>query len=202
MDVTALVMAGGRGLRFGLPDEKPLIKFGGKPMIQHVIEALKNTSKVKDIVVAVTEHTPKTAAFVRKMSLKVLQTPGEGFCSDIRYAVKTLNLGIVLVIGADLPLISSNIIDDILTRYEQCKKPALTVTAPIETYTRLGLSVSYALEINGRKLVPLCINVVDGKMIDEGRLDEEVLVIEDEKAVVNINTLNDLKVAERIRFRK
>jgi GTP:adenosylcobinamide-phosphate guanylyltransferase len=40
--------------------------------------------------------------------------------------------------------------------------------------------------------------VVDGKMIDEGRLDEEVLVIEDEKAVVNINTLNDLKVAERI----
>jgi adenosylcobinamide-phosphate guanylyltransferase len=201
MDATALVMAGGRGLRLGLPEEKPLIKVGGKPMIQHVIEALKNANKVKDIIAAVTKHTPNTAAFARKMSVKVLQTPGEGFCSDIKYAVKALNLGIVLVIGADLPLISSNIIDNVITYYEQCKKPALTVMAPAEIYTRLGLSISCIFEINGGRLVPLCINVINGKMIDEEILDEEILIIEDERAVVNINILNDLKVAEHIMYK-
>jgi adenosylcobinamide-phosphate guanylyltransferase len=198
MGVTALVMAGGRGLRLGIPEEKPMIKVGGKPMIQRVVEALKSASKVEDIVVAVTEHTPKTAAFVRGMSIKVLQTPGEGFCSDVKYAVKTLNLGVVLVIGADLPLISSDIIDMIITHYEQCRKPALTVMAPLEIYTRLGLSVSYIFEINGKKLVPLCINMIDGRMINEEKLDEEILVIEDEKAIVNVNTLNDLKIAKHI----
>jgi GTP:adenosylcobinamide-phosphate guanylyltransferase len=33
-------------------------------------------------------------------------------------------------------------------------------------------------------------------MIDRERLDEEILIIEDERAVVNINTIDDLKVAE------
>jgi GTP:adenosylcobinamide-phosphate guanylyltransferase len=68
--------------------------------------------------------------------------------------------------------------------------------APLEIYTRLGLSTSYTVDINGRKLVPLCINVIDGRMIDRERLDEEILIIEDERAVVNINTIDDLKVAE------
>jgi GTP:adenosylcobinamide-phosphate guanylyltransferase len=33
-------------------------------------------------------------------------------------------------------------------------------------------------------------------MIDRERLDEEILIVEDERAVVNINTIDDLKVAE------
>jgi adenosylcobinamide-phosphate guanylyltransferase len=102
----------------------------------------------------------------------------------------------VLVIGADLPLISSEIIDMVISHYKQCKKPALTVMAPLEIYTRLGLSTSYTVDINVRKLVPLCINVIDGRMIDRERLDEEILIVEDERAVVNINTIDDLKIAE------
>jgi GTP:adenosylcobinamide-phosphate guanylyltransferase len=33
-------------------------------------------------------------------------------------------------------------------------------------------------------------------MIDRERLDEEILIVEDERAVVNINTIDDLKIAE------
>jgi adenosylcobinamide-phosphate guanylyltransferase len=201
MDITALVMAGGKGSRLGLSEEKPLIKVGGKPMIQRVIEALSRANKVKDIVVTTTRYTPSTATFVRRMSIKVLQTPGEGFCLDMKYAIKSLNLRVALVIGADLPLISSDIIDKIIMHYEQCGKPVLTVMAPAEIYKRLGLSISCVFESNGNKLVPLCINIINGGMIDKERLDEEILIIEDERAIVNVNTLNDLKIAEYIMYK-
>jgi len=40
-------------------EEKPLIKVGGKLMIQHVLEALKGATKVDGIVVAVSKHAQK-----------------------------------------------------------------------------------------------------------------------------------------------
>jgi len=42
MGVTALVMAGGKGTRMALPEEKPLLTVGGKPVIEHVLAALEN----------------------------------------------------------------------------------------------------------------------------------------------------------------
>lgn len=45
MGVTALVMAGGRGTRMRLAEEKPLVKVRGKPVIEYVIAALKNAKK-------------------------------------------------------------------------------------------------------------------------------------------------------------
>jgi adenosylcobinamide-phosphate guanylyltransferase len=200
MDVTALLMAGGKGTRLKTKGEKPLIKVCGKPMIQHVLEALKGTAKVEDIIVAVSRHTPKTAAFVRKQALKVLQTPGRGFCLDAKYAIKKLKLGTVLTICADLPLITSEFIDKVITFYEQCKKPALTVMAPQELYIKHGLSVNYVFNVKGKSLIPIGVNVVNGKRIGEKNLDEEILVIDDVKVAVNVNTLDDIRIAEQILY--
>jgi len=196
MGVTTLLMAGGEGTRLKPEDEKPLLKVGGKPMIEHVLNALKEAKKVEEIIVAVSEHTPKTAAFARKLSLKVLQTPGNGFCLDARYAIKKLKLGTVLTICADLPLVTSEFVDEVITRYEQCNKPALAVMVSLEIYTQLGLSTDYVFKIEGKNLVPAGINVIDGKRIGENELDEEILVVDDEKVAVNVNTLQDLRVAE------
>ena len=40
MKVPALIMAGGKGKRIGLPVEKPLLPFLGKPLIDWVAEAV------------------------------------------------------------------------------------------------------------------------------------------------------------------
>ena len=40
MKVPALIMAGGKGKRMGLPTEKPLLPFLGKPLIDWVVEAV------------------------------------------------------------------------------------------------------------------------------------------------------------------
>lgn len=196
MGVTALLMAGGRGTRLKARCEKPLLDICGKPMIQWVLESLKGAKKVDDIIVAVSKHTPKTAEFVRKRALKVFQTPGMGFCYDARYAIRKLKVDTVLTICADLPLITSEFVDKVITRYERSKKPALTVMAPLETYTSHGLSADHTFNINGRKLVPLGVNIVDGKRIMEKKLDEEVFIVDNVEPVVNVNTSRDKRIAE------
>jgi len=198
MGVTALVMAGGKGTRMKSGEEKPLLRVGDKLLIEHVLNALREAKKVDEIVVAVSEHTPKTAIVVKRFSVKVLKTPGKSFCLDAQYAIKKLKLDTVLTISADLPLITSEVIDEVIERYEQCGKPALTVMVPSKIYERLGLDVDYIFEVNGTCLVPAGINVVDGKRINEARLEEEIFVIPQEETAVNVNRLEDLKIAERL----
>ncbi len=198
MGVTAIVMAGGRGLRMGLTVEKPLLRVGGKCMIEHVLEALGEAQGVEDIVVAVSAYTPKTAELVERLSLKVLETPGDGYVSDAAYAIRKLGLGTVLTVSADLPLVTREIIDRVLGRYVGCGKPALTVAVPVEVRERLGLVGGFILEKGGRRLVPAGINVVDGRRIDEGELEEEIYVVDEEEVAVNVNTPLDLRVVEQL----
>jgi len=196
MGVTALVMAGGKGSRMILREEKPLLKVGGKPMIEHVLEALKEAEKIDEIVVAVSKHTPNTAKFVERFSVKVLKSPGKGFCKDMEYAVRKLSLDTVLTISADLPLIKGKIIDEIIERYRLCNKPAFTVAVPMETKERLGLGGEYVIEAGDKRLVPAGINVIDGRRINEGMLEEEIYVIDVEEVALNVNTLKELEIAK------
>ena len=199
MGVTALVMAGGKGTRLDLKEEKPLLKVGGKFLIEYVLNALKNANKVDEIIVATSKYTPKTAALARKLSFSVLETPGTDFCSDATYAIKKMKLDTVMTISADLPLISGKFIDEVITRYEQCNKPALTVMVPLEVYKRLGLRTDYIFTIEGRHLVPAGINVLDGKKIHGTELvEEEIFVVKNEKIAANVNTIKDLQIVERL----
>jgi len=197
MGVTALVMAGGKGTRMKSEEEKPLLRICGKPLIEYVLNALREAKKVNEIIVAVSESTPKTASMAKRFSVKVVKTPGQGFCLDAQYAIKKLKLNTVLTISADLPLIRGEVINEVIERYEQCGKPALAVMVPLAMCTRLGLDVDYVFEVNGRRLVPVGINVVDGKRIDEDTLEEEIFILQREEIAVNINRLEDLKIAKR-----
>jgi adenosylcobinamide-phosphate guanylyltransferase len=196
MAVTALVMAGGKGARMTLPEEKPLLKVGGKPVIEYVLAALKNATKVDGIVVAVSDYTPKTAKHVAKFPVKVVQTLGQGYVSDMGCAVKTLKLHAVLAIAADLPLITGEIIDHIVKRYERCGKPALTIAVPMAAKAKLGLGGEYAFKFDGKLVVPAGINVIDGSKISEEELEQEVCVMDNLEVAVNINTVQELQIAE------
>jgi adenosylcobinamide-phosphate guanylyltransferase len=198
MDVTALVMAGGRGSRMKLQEEKPLLEVEGKPMIQYVLDALKRARKVKEIVVLVSKYTPKTAQEMKRLSIKVLETPGKDYVYDMKYAIKKLKLQKVLIISADLPLVTNEIIDEAVEYYERCGKPALSVAVPVEIQERLGLEVNYVFEREGKRLVPAGINLVDGRRIDEAELDEEILIMTNEKVAINVNTYKDLNTVKQL----
>ena len=198
MAVTALVMAGGKGSRMSLSKEKPLLPVGGKPIIEYVLNALKNAKKVDSILVAVSDYTPETAKLIPKFQVSVIKTPGKEFVSDMGYAIRTLRLQTVLAIGADFPLITAEVIDHILGYYEQCGKPALSVAVSMETKEKLGLSGKYGFVLNDKLVVPAGINVIDGRRIDEEELEEATCVLDRKEVAVNINTVGELRIAEKL----
>ncbi len=199
MGIVALVMAGGRATRMKNVREKPLIRICGKTMVERVIEALRSSKNINEIIVAVSKFTPKTAELMYNFSIKVVETPAKGYCSDLRYAIKKCALfSPVLTISADLPLVTKELIDEIVARYKQHEKPALAVAVPIRTYKQLGLKVGHSFEARGKRLVYVGINVVDGKRVNEPRMAQEIMILKKAEPVVNVNTLNDLKIAEKL----
>jgi adenosylcobinamide-phosphate guanylyltransferase len=179
-------------------EEKPMLRVGGKPVIEYVLKSLLCAKKVDSVVVAVSSRTPKTANLVKKFPVRVVETPGEGYIPDMQYAVKKLGLQAVLAVVSDLPLITSSTVDDVLERYESCGKPALTVAVPIETKAKFGAGMEYELEAEGKTVVPTGINVIDGRLIDGGWMEQEVYVLDRDEVAVNVNTPEDLQLAERL----
>jgi adenosylcobinamide-phosphate guanylyltransferase len=66
----------------------------------------------------------------------------------------------------------------------------------METKEKLGLRGKYGFELNGRQVVPAGINVIDGRRIDEEELDEETCILDRKEVAVNINTVQELRIAE------
>jgi adenosylcobinamide-phosphate guanylyltransferase len=196
MGVTAVVMAGGKGTRLRLSVEKPLLEVGGKPVIERVLRSLLASKRVDAVVVAVTDNSPKTACFVSTFPVKVVKTPGKDYIFDMQFVVRKLGLGHVLTVAADLPLITSDIIDGIAECYERCGKPALAVVVPREAKKKLGMGEEYAFSLRETLVVPTGVNVIDGRRIDEEELEQDFYVSERKELAINVNTLAELKIAE------
>jgi len=48
------------------------------------------------------------------------------------------------------------------------------------------------------RVVPAGINVIDGRRIAREELEEEICVIDGEEVAVNVNTPDDLEIAQRL----
>jgi len=188
-------------MRMNAATEKPLLEVGGKPMIIHVLDALKRSKMVDRIIVAVSNNTPQTARKARELNVQVIETSGEDYISDMKYAVRKLRLHVVLTVSADLPFITTEIVDQAVEKYRSCGKPSLAVMTSVDVYERLGSQPEYVFEVDGRSLVPIGINVIDGSRINNSELEQAVLITESEELALNANTSSELETA-RERFKK
>ncbi len=201
MHIVALIMAGGKGTRFGGDTEKPMAKFMGKPLIRRVIEAAKESKKITGIYVAVTAYSPKTAQEAAKASVKVVETNGQGYHADVQQAVQDGNLtGPVLIISADLPLLSGEFLDEIIEEYEESGKPALTVMMPEEAFREYGLAAVSLYDHEGKMYAVSGINIIDGQRILEEQ-EQEVIASRRPEAVFTVNSLKDLESARNYLLR-
>ncbi len=189
----AIVMAGGKGTRLASPDvEKPLVKFIGKPMIAHVIRALKR-SKIGKITVAVSPFTLKTKKWAEHSKLSVIVTPGKGYIEDYIWTAKMLNITRpFLIITADVPLINKYLINKVIDSYALKGHGALAVYVPHTLYKAVSVKPDLVLKIGDNEFVPAGLNVIDGKIIDNAQ-EETILVLTDTSLVFNVNTLSDLE---------
>ena len=177
--------------------EKPLLQVSGKSMLEHVIEVLRCCRSIDRIVVASSCNTPATAIEAERLEVQSIITPGSGFEEDMRFAIRKLSLGEVLVISSDLPFVTADVIEEAFQKYRDRRKPALAVMAPAELYERFGSKPGYVFEINGQKLVPVGINILNGSRINEAALEQTELIIDSEDVAFNVNTPEDLEAARK-----
>jgi adenosylcobinamide-phosphate guanylyltransferase len=200
LKVPALVMAGGKGTRIGLPVEKPLLPFLGKPLIDWVLEAVESAQKVSEFFVVTSANTPETEKHCVLKGWKVLRTASKGYHDDLKQAAHDAGLtGAVLTIPGDLPAVTGNFLDKVITAFEDSGKDFMAVFVPIEKRERLGLSVSSTDEYNGTWYAVSGVNIVNGAKIQgEGKIETSAIITEATEVLLNINTLKDLEVSENM----
>jgi adenosylcobinamide-phosphate guanylyltransferase len=200
MRVPALIMAGGKGTRIGLSIEKPLLLFLGKPLIDWVVEAVKSAEKISEFYVITSKNALETERKCLRDGLKVIRTDGKNYHDDLKQAILEAKLrGPVLTMPADLPAVTGKFLDKVVTAYEKCGKDVLAVFVPINTREALELSVSSTDEYKGVWYAVSGVNIIKGARIqDEGKIDTGTIITEEIEVLLNINTLKDLAIAEKI----
>ena len=189
-------MAGGRGSRLKM-GEKPLVKLFGRPLIDYVALALEDSS-VDRIFVSATENVPQTREWAVKRGLAVVETGSYGYVADMIEAVqKARVMDPIMIIMADLPLVTSDLIDEIIDVYESRPEPALSTHTPLELHSRLDRRPDSLFNYRGRLIVPAGINVLNGAEIEKEQEDFH-LIMERIELAVNVNVPGDLKLCERI----
>jgi len=206
----ALVMAGGKGTRMNARCEKPLLNINGKPMISYVLNALIDSKCFNYVWVAVSKNTVNTKAYLNEhyRSVMVIDTPAIDYVYDLNYALTYIsnhmyNAEPILITAADLPLLDCNIVKYIIDMYEHysSKKDAWIVIV-VSTKLLRYIQVSSKLQVNGMDKYYSGISIVNPRVLDNiiynthNSIKEEYMLIDDVRVAVNVNTMNDLKLAE------
>jgi len=187
----ALILAGGRGRRLG-GGEKPLALCNGRPMLEWVVDAIVGAGH--EPVIVASPCTPFTQNWCRAHELLCVCTGGAGYIEDLAEAVGLLGLDEpVLTVSADLPCLTSGIVEQVVAAYEHQPRPALSVWVPVDgSEADEGAQVEV---VDGRTAVPAGINVVHaGRMA--GDQEECRLLLADPALRHNVNTRTALDAAE------
>ena len=184
-----LIMAGGKGTRMQSNQEKLLLKYK-KPLIMHVIDALKKSNCFEKIIAVTSPNSPQTHKILTENNVTVFETMGENFVTDLNYVLKKLDDYIFLTSG-DLPLLDENIVKQIV----DTTNPEKIWTSIITTKTfqsSLNLEPECIVSFNKEDHVHTGISIVNASKIKNfDSVEEDYLIINDKRVSLNVNTKTD-----------
>ena len=181
-------------------------------MIEYLINVLIRTNKFEIIFAAVSNNTQKTREFIKanfQNKITLLETSGIGYPEDYMKILelfkntkyeKVNDLKKILFLPIDVPLISPEILIQIINTNQ--KKPCLTIVLEKEFIKNHGITPSYEFIIDKKKYCYSGISVIDISKIDIDNskkiklIEEEYIILNYIEIACNINTLEDLKIAE------
>jgi len=143
-----LVMAGGKGIRMNLDNEKLLLKYK-KPVILHVVDSLKNSNCFSKILAITSSNSPKTKKLLQENNVETFDTPGIGYVEDLNLALQTIN-DAVLVTSGDLPLLDKEIIKKITTHYDS-KTIWTSILVTKKFLTTLRIESDYSVNFDNQE---------------------------------------------------
>jgi bifunctional UDP-N-acetylglucosamine pyrophosphorylase/glucosamine-1-phosphate N-acetyltransferase len=116
MSVRAIVLAAGKGTRMKSARPKVLHELCGRPMLWHVLRALRDAN-VDDVTVVTNSEVAKHVAAVAELAghasvRAVLQEPqlGTGHAVQIALAELDVRAGTILVLNGDMPLVDAELV--------------------------------------------------------------------------------------------
>lgn len=184
-----LVMAGGKGTRMNLDDEK-LLLVHKKPIILQVVESLKNSKCFSKILAITSPNSPNTKKFLQEKNVDIFNSSGIGFVEDLNSVLKIIDDD-VFVTSGDLPLLNKKIIQKIVNQYNP-QKIWTSVLVTDKFLISLGLESNYFINFENKKCHYSGISLINSKKITSlDKLDENYVVIDDKRVAFNLNTKND-----------
>jgi len=185
----ALVMAGGKGTRMNLGNEKLLLKYK-KPVILHVIDSLKNSNCFSKILAITSPNSPKTKKLLQENNIEIFDTPGIGYVEDLNLALQNIDEQ-VLITSGDIPLLDKEIIQKITSQHD-VQKVWTSILTTKNFLTTLDIQSNYFIYFNNQECCFTGISLVNSEKISSlDNLDENYIIINDKRIALNLNTKQD-----------
>ncbi len=191
MQISGVVLAGGRGSRMGGLD-KGWVEFMGKPMVSHVIARIQ--PQVSELFINANRELERYS----DLGLSVIQDDIPDFAgplAGLHKAMKVANTPYVLAVPCDTPLLPTNLVERMMnTMIAQDAEIVVAKTGmqshPVFCLCRKSLlpSLEAFLQEGGRK-------------VEEWQKQHELAVVffdENPQAFANVNTQDELVALEKV----
>jgi adenosylcobinamide-phosphate guanylyltransferase len=202
----AVVMCGGRGSRMALSIEKSLLKVRNKTLIEYVLDALIGCGGFETIIVVPSVNTPTTSTFLYTHEyytsgiIRILESKGENYSLDLSDVLGKIKPGVVFAVSADLPLLNPAVIQSIISRYLP-SFPCTTVILETCFVKNFDILPSSILSIGAKEYCYSGIVIIDSsKHRSNSKLEEYFLIMNEKEIAINVNTVLELKIAERLLY--
>jgi GTP:adenosylcobinamide-phosphate guanylyltransferase len=195
-------MCGGRASRMQQQQggiEKPLIKVDGVAMVERVISALASSNRFDRIIAAVSPNTPKTNEFLKSKGIEIIETAGEGYSQDLSHLLSKLKPHKVVVVPGDIPLLNSQIVKEILNTIDdddrQEQEQAISVILEKGFVEEIGVKPSIVLM---NQYCHSGITIFNSMVVSTEPVKEHYLVMNRKEIALNVNTKEELELAEKL----
>ena len=186
------VMAGGKGTRMNLDDEKLLLKYK-KSIILHVLDSLNDSNCFSKILAITSLHSPKTKKLLQENNIKTFDTSGIGYAEDLSLVLQSTNDS-VLVTSGDLPLLDKEIVRQIINYYDP-EKIWTSILVTNKFLTTLGLKSNYSVNYDNKICHYTGISLINAnKITTSENINENYIIIDDKRVAFNLNTKQDYEL--------
>jgi len=187
-----LIMAGGKGTRMDISNEKLLLEYK-KPVIFHVIDALKNSHCFSQVIVATSPNSPDTKHVLEQNRIETLSTPGNGYVNDLNFLLQKMS-GFVFVTSGDLPLLDEEIIQ-IMTEKFNSKNVWTSFLVSKKFLNSLGLESNLLINSGDIDCVHTGISIINADKIQNlDPVKENYIILDDKRIAFNLNTKKDYEL--------
>ena len=186
------VMAGGKGTRMNLDDEKLLLKYK-KSIILHVVDSLNDSNCFSKILAITSLHSPKTKKLLQENNIKTFDTSGIGYAEDLSLVLQSTNDS-VLVTSGDLPLLDEEIVRQIVNYYDP-EKIWTSILVTNKFLTTLELKSNYSINYDNEICHYTGISLINAnKITTSENINENYIIMDDKRVAFNLNTKQDYEL--------